>query len=132
VPHDAIPAWLSAADVVAVPSVRDEAGNVDGLPNVLLEALASGTPVVATRAGGIPAVVDDGGTALLVGERDVEALAAAIERLLTDPSLSTRLGHAARARAEHEGSWDRVAARIEHAYERAITDAGRLRSPGDA
>ena len=60
--QDDVGAWFAAADVVVVPSVRDDSGNVDGLPNTVLEALASGTPVVATPAGGIASVVDDGET----------------------------------------------------------------------
>jgi len=119
VPHDKVAAWLAAADVIAVPSVRDDAGNVDGLPNVVLEGLASGTPVVATRAGGIAAVIDDEATGLLVGERDVDGLARAIARLLADAALARRLGTAARARALHDGGWDHVASRIEAAYDRA-------------
>ncbi|MCU0257252.1 MAG: glycosyltransferase, partial [Vicinamibacterales bacterium] len=58
-PHDRTAAAMAAADVIAVPSVRDDAGNVDGLPNVVLEALATSTPVVATPAGGIGSVVED-------------------------------------------------------------------------
>ena len=60
--QDDVAAGLAAADVVVVPSVRDPSGNVDGLPNVVLEALASGTPLVATPAGGIGSVVRDGQT----------------------------------------------------------------------
>jgi glycosyltransferase involved in cell wall biosynthesis len=119
VPHDAVARWLSAADVVAVPSVRDDAGNVDGLPNVVLEALASGTPVVATRAGGIPSVVTDGENGLLVAERDVAGLAGAIGRLLADRPFASALSARARERAVHEGSWHRVAEKIEAAYDRA-------------
>ena len=119
VPHDKVAAWLTAADVIAVPSVRDDAGNVDGLPNVVLEGLASGTPVVATRAGGIPAVVEDNATGLLVAERDVDGLARAIARLLTDSALAHRMGAAARGGAVSEGGWDHVARRIEAAYDRA-------------
>jgi phosphatidyl-myo-inositol dimannoside synthase len=130
VPHDKLAAWLAAADVIAVPSVRDDAGNVDGLPNVVLEGVASGTPVVATRAGGIPAVIDDEVTGLLVGERDVDGLARAIARPLGDVSLARRIGAAARARAVREGGWDHVARRIEAAYDRAAgagrTHAGTL------
>lgn len=122
VPHDEVAGWLAAADLVAVPSVRDDAGNVDGLPNVVLEALASGTPVVATRAGGIAAVIAHDHTGLLVDERDVAGLSASLARLLSDPDLGARVGAAARARAVREGGWDLVAARIEAAYERA---AGR-------
>ena len=91
VSHDDVAGWLAAADVVAVPSVRDDAGNVDGLPNVLLEALASGTPVVATGLEGIGAAVVHERTGLLVEERDPAGLAAAIERLLDTPDLAAEL-----------------------------------------
>ena len=82
IPHDEVAAWLAAADVSAAPSVVDDAGNVDGLPNTILEALATGTPVVATHAGGIASVAVDRETALVVPERDAPGLAAAIEALL--------------------------------------------------
>ena len=114
--HSRVPSALAASDVVAVPSVRDDAGNVDGLPNVVLEALASGTPVVATSAGGIAAVVRDGQTGLLVGERDVAGLAAALERLLDHPAERARLGAHARAWAVREAGWDGVARAFERAY----------------
>ena len=58
--QDRVGEYFAAADVVVVPSVRDDSGNVDGLPNVVMEALASGTPLVTTAAGGIGAVVEDG------------------------------------------------------------------------
>ena len=115
-----IPAWLSAADVVAVPSVRDDAGNVDGLPNVVLEALASGTPLVSTPAGGIASVVEHGRTGLLVPERDPDALAAAIETLLADGQLRTRVGEAARREVCERYTWDQYAARLEGIYDRAL------------
>jgi glycosyltransferase involved in cell wall biosynthesis len=128
VAHDAVAGWLSAADVVAVPSVRDDAGNVDGLPNVVLEALASATPVVATRAGGIPSVVADGQNGLLVAERDVPGLAAAIGRILSDRAFGSALGGRARERAVREGSWAHVAERIEAAYDRAARGTDRVSS----
>jgi glycosyltransferase involved in cell wall biosynthesis len=120
VPHDAVPAWLSASDVVAVPSIRDDAGNVDGLPNVVLEGLASGTPVVATTAGGIGSVVVDEATGLLVPERNAQALADAIGRLLSDSALRTRLGWEARSAVERSGTWPQVIDRYEAAYARAV------------
>jgi len=115
---------LAAADVAVVPSVRDDAGNVDGLPNVVMESLASGTPLVATPAGGIGSVVADGVTGLVVPERDVAGLAAAIDRLLTDRALAARLGDSARRWAVAEGSWSRAAERFEGAYDRAASLAG--------
>ena len=120
VPHDTVPGWLAAADVIAVPSVRDEAGNVDGLPNVVLEGLASGTAVVATTAGGIASVISDGATGLLVPERDVKALSDAIGRLLGDAVLRNRLGRGARAAMEQTGTWAQVIDRYEAAYARAV------------
>jgi len=114
-----VPAWLAAADVAVVPSVHDDAGNVDGLPNVVLEALASGTPLVATRVGGITQVARDGATALLVPERDAAALALALERLLSDPDERKRIGTAAREEMERDHGWGRVAERFEEAYDRA-------------
>jgi glycosyltransferase involved in cell wall biosynthesis len=109
----------AAADVVVVPSVRDEAGNVDGLPNFALEALATATPVVATRIGGLPHVIDDGVTGRLVPERDPDALAGAIRDVLSHPSRARDLGTAARAKVIRDFGWPRVAERFEAAYERA-------------
>ena len=76
--QDDVAGWLAAADIVVVPSVRDDSGNVDGLPNVVMEALASGTVLVATPAGGIGAIVQDDRTGVIVRERDAQALAAAV------------------------------------------------------
>ena len=111
--------YLAAADIAVVPSVRDAAGNVDGLPNTVMEALASGTPLVATTAGGITSVVKDGHNGLLVAEKDVPALEAALERLLASPEARAALGAAARTEAVATRTWDRVAERFEQVYDRA-------------
>ncbi len=118
-PHDRTAAAMAAADIVAVPSVRDDAGNVDGLPNVVLEALATATPVVATPAGGIGAVLDDGTNGRLVPERDASALAAAIADLLDAPEAARAMGDAARARVIARHGWAHVAERFEAAYDAA-------------
>ena len=118
--QDSVAAWLMAADAAVVPSVKDDSGNVDGLPNVVLEALASGTPVITTTAGGIGSVVEDGATALVVPERDTPALAAALTRLLADSGEADALGAAARTLVERRFGWGRVAERLEAAYGRAL------------
>lgn len=112
-------ATLAAADVVAIPSVVDAAGNVDGLPNALLEALAAGKAVVASRVAGIPDVVEDGRNGLLVPEKDAPALAAAVDRLRREPETRRRLGEDARRGAERALSWDAAARRFEECYAQA-------------
>jgi len=115
---------LAAADVVVVPSVVDRAGNVDGLPNTLLEAMAAGRAIVASRVAGIPDVIADGVNGLLVPPGDVAALRAALTRLAADDALRARLGAAARASAVKRHGWDRTARRFEECYaEAAALDA---------
>ena len=75
-------------------------GDSEGNPVAVMEAQLSGLPVVATRHAGIPEVVIDGQTGLLVEEGDVKGMAAAIERLLQDPALSAQLGDAGRCHVE--------------------------------
>lgn len=117
--QDDIARLCAAADAVVIPSIRDDAGNVDGLPNFALEALASATPVVATRAGGLPQAVDDGVTGWLVAERDSAALASAIRAAIDHPDRARTIGKAARASVIARFGWDRLAARMEAAYDRA-------------
>lgn len=124
--QDDIAALAAAADAIAVPSVHDDAGNVDGLPNFALEALASGTPVVASRVGGLPQAIVDGQTGLLVPERDPAALATALRALLLDPSRAAAIGGAARAAVERDFGWSRVAERLEAAYGAAPEAQSRL------
>jgi glycosyltransferase involved in cell wall biosynthesis len=110
---------LAAADAVVVPSVVDRAGNVDGLPNVLLEGLAAGRPVVATRVAGIPDVVTDDVNGLLVPEQDPAALAAALRRLVREPETCERLGREARRAAVERLSWEAAARAFEDCYAQA-------------
>lgn len=117
--QDALARMAAAADVIAVPSIRDDAGNVDGLPNFALEALASGTPVVATMAGGLPQAITHDDNGLLVPERDAPALAAALARLLSSPDTARAIGARARARVMQAHAWNRTAERMVAAYARA-------------
>jgi glycosyltransferase involved in cell wall biosynthesis len=125
--QDDVAGWLATADVVAVPSVRDDSGNVDGLPNIVLETMASGTPIVTTSAGGIGAVVEDGRTGRVVAERDAAALAEAIRSLSRNPDERIRLGDAARAIVAARFGWDVAAGRFEAAYDRALAIASTRR-----
>jgi glycosyltransferase involved in cell wall biosynthesis len=96
-PQDRVRELVADADVFAAPCRVGVDGNRDGLPTVLLEAMALGTPCVSTPVTGIPEVVRDQETGLLVPEDDPSALAAALGSLIADADLRARLAAAARA-----------------------------------
>jgi phosphatidyl-myo-inositol dimannoside synthase len=110
---------MAAADIVVVPSVVSTAGNVDGLPTTLLEALSTGSPVVASAVAGIPEVVTNCENGLLVPEKDVDALSRALAELRDQPAVRDRLGAEARRRALSELNWNAVAEAFEQAYRSA-------------
>jgi len=118
--QDRVGEYLAAADMICVPSIRDDSGNVDGLPNVVLEALASGVPLITTAAGGIGAVVDDNVTAIVVAERSATAIAAAMVRLVSNPEMARQIGSAGRALVQSRFGWERAAERFEAAYASAL------------
>jgi colanic acid/amylovoran biosynthesis glycosyltransferase len=107
------------AAVFAAPCVVGGDGNRDGLPTVLLEAMALGTPCVSTDVTGIPEVLRNGETGLMVPQRDPAALADAIERLLVDPELRVRLAGRARQLVEAEFDVRRNAALLREMFEAA-------------
>jgi len=114
VPRDELEELFSAAAVVACPSRRE------GFGVTCLEAMAHGKPVVASAVGGLLDLVVDGENGLLVPPRDTRALRAALERLLHDPELRSRLGAAGRERARERFSWDIVVRATLAAYSDAL------------
>jgi starch synthase len=94
---------------------------------VALEAMGRGRPVIASAVGGLPEIVDDGRTGMLVAAGDVEALAAAIAELASDPGRASAMGAAGRARALAEFSQERCTERIEALYGTALAAAGERR-----
>lgn len=124
VDHDRVPAVLAHLEVLVLPSVYEELGSV------IVEAMASGVPVVATRVGGIPEVVRDGETGLLVDSPpDVDdetlatALATALDTLMASPDLRERIGVVARQHAAAY-SWPVLATRIADLYADALGRPG--------
>jgi phosphatidylinositol alpha-1,6-mannosyltransferase len=113
VPDADLPALYGAADVFAM-ICRERWGGLEaeGFGIVFLEAAACATPSVAGRSGGAEDAVVDGKTGFVVPPRDAGAVAGALDALLSDPGLRTRLGAAARARAEAEFAYDTLAARL--------------------
>ncbi|MDQ2784679.1 MAG: glycosyltransferase [Chloroflexota bacterium] len=119
------PLLVGACDLYLLPSVHDHRGNVDGLPNALLDALAAGCAVIASDVAGVGLAVRDGETGVLVPERQADALAAAITALLNDPARRARLGAAARADVTTRLTWARTAATFEQVYFEARIRAER-------
>jgi glycosyltransferase involved in cell wall biosynthesis len=112
-PHDEIIALMRAARVFALPCRVLEDGDRDGIPNVLLEAMAVETPVVSTRVSGVPELVADGENGLLVDADDADALARAIARVLGDDALARRLGAEGRRTVKARFSLDGDIARLD-------------------
>jgi len=109
-----VPAVLAATDVYALPS------RAEGLGFSLLEAMASGCAVVASRVGGVPEIVTDGQDGLLVEPENPVALAAAIARLLDSPELRKRLGAAGRATAQERFDTRHLVGQVEELYRSLI------------
>ena len=120
-------AGLEDADVLVAPSVTAADGDEEGIPNVLKEAMASGLPVVATRHAGIPELVEDGVSGLLVPERDEAALADALERLARAPAGWAAMGRAGREKIEKEYDIDRLNDRLAGLLEGLIRPEARTR-----
>jgi glycosyltransferase involved in cell wall biosynthesis len=110
VPNTQMPDIYRAADISVLPSFM-EATSITGL-----ESMATGLPLVGTNVGGIPAIIDDKRTGLLVEPRDPDALAAAMDRLIEDADLRRQFGDAAQERATKEFSWEGIASRTVDAY----------------
>ncbi|MBI2144037.1 glycosyltransferase [Candidatus Woesearchaeota archaeon] len=122
IPNRELPEFYRAADVFVLPSVVAKSGDTEGLGVVLLEAIAAGCPVVASNVGGIPDIVIDRKTGLLVEQKNPEKLAMAVISLLRSASLRRRLAFAAKRHVSGSYSWGRVARKFS---ELLSTAAGR-------
>lgn len=115
---------IAAADVVCLPSKSE------GMPNVLLEAMSAGKPIVASAVGGIPEAVESGRNGLLVPPNSPHDLAAGIARLVGDAAMARRVGEAARATIEQRFLAKDVVRRYEQLYRRLAAGGRRLPSAG--
>lgn len=116
-------ALMQRCSVFALPSHRE------ALPMSILEAMAAGVPVVATRVGGVPLAVDDGRTGLLVEPTDVPALATALLALLTDDARRLAFGQAGRAKARAEFSADVMVPKVDALWRSVLPDSSRPAAP---
>ena len=116
-PSDEVAQWMRRASVLAAPSLTAADGDAEGLPNVVVEAAASGLPVVGTKHSGIPEAIEDGTSGFLVPEGDAGALAARLADLLGSESLRRDMGAAARRLAERKFDRQMLTARLEAIYD---------------
>ena len=123
--HDVVLMWLRVAAMLVLPSVHTKTGRVEGLGMVVLEAAATGVPVVASCVGGIAEAVVHEQTGLLVAERDVDGLCASIGRLLESPSDRRRMGALSRAYVEQRFDARRQGARLEDFYDAVVASGPR-------
>ena len=122
VPHDRIPEYLRRFSIYVAPSVHEESFGV-----AVLEASACGVPVVASKVGGLPEVVQDGVTGLLVPPADHVALADALEGLLKNRTLRRQMGEQGRQFVHASYAWDTTALTMEALYERIVSPAAAVR-----
>lgn len=109
--------YLSQADAFALPCIVAQNGDMDGIPVALMEAMACELAVVSTRVSGIPELIEDGVSGLLVNEKDAVSLADALQRLIEDQDLRRRLGKNARQKVLREFDVDASAARLAALFE---------------
>ena len=112
--HAELPEAYRRAHIVVVPSIQDQTGDRDGLPNVVLEAMASGRPVVASRISALGCAITHEETGMLVSPGDSLALAGALEQLAARPALRERLSHQGRERVERDYEVGRCTERLYH------------------
>jgi glycosyltransferase involved in cell wall biosynthesis len=107
--------YYKSAAVSVLPSIEGE-----GMPNVILEAMAWGLPVVATDSGGVPTLINDGSNGYLVPMRDVDALSEKIQLLLDNEQHQEELGQNARIFVIENHSWDSLCAELRKYFERVV------------
>jgi glycosyltransferase involved in cell wall biosynthesis len=112
IPWNEVPQFLAASDIFVLPSQRDKAGNLDGLPTVLLEAMACGLPCVASDVGGVSLVIRDGMNGFLVQPSDKDALSEKLGELINHQYFRHKMGHTARESIIEEFNWKRVAGKM--------------------
>jgi glycosyltransferase involved in cell wall biosynthesis len=109
-----LPDWYAGFDAFCLTSINE------GTPVAAIEALGAGRPAVATRVGGVPAVVEDGEDGFLVPFGDTDALAARLAELAADPALRERMGRRGAERMRELYSVERMVERIDGLYERLL------------
>ena len=121
--HSEVLSWMRKAAMLVLPGIRTATGRVEGLGMVLLEAAATGLPVIGSRVGGMPECILEGRTGFLVAERDHAALAERIGELLEDTGRRRQMGTAGRALVESRFDIHRQTETLENLYDTLLANA---------
>jgi len=121
IPWHEVPEFLAASDIFVLPSQRDKAGNLDGLPTVLLEAMACGLPCIASDIGGVSLVVEHEKNSIIVPPDDLEALKEHLSRLIANQDLRLALGTQSRQDILKTFNWEHVAAFLEGLFRESLS-----------
>lgn len=129
-PRETVCELIRTSDVLLAPSVTDRSGDQEGIPVTLMEAMATGIPVVSTRHSGIPELVEDGVSGILVSERDWPAMAEALLGLIRNPEVCRALTDAARRRVAQEFDIETLNGLLEQRFVDLIRSTpGRVSGP---
>jgi glycosyltransferase involved in cell wall biosynthesis len=116
IPHDEVFAWLGSLDLFVLACRRDRQGDQDGIPVVLMEAMAAGIPVISTHISGIPELIEDGISGMLAEPNDPKGLSEKIKDVVTNPAMASSLAGAARRRIREEFDVDVNAERLRNLF----------------
>ena len=112
-----IPTWLNTADIFVLPSLSE------GTPNILLEAMACGLPIIASHVGGIPGIIKNGENGILIEPRSSEGLTEYLRLLIREKNMCERMGNMARKTvAEQFGDWDSQAVQLKELYTKILSE----------
>ncbi len=122
IPWDEVPEFLAASDIFVLPSQRDKAGNLDGLPTVLLEAMACGLPCVASDVGGVSLVIDHEKNGILVSPNSSSELAEGLHLLIENKDIRKNFSHEARISVVERFNWVNVGKKFEAICQESLID----------
>jgi glycosyltransferase involved in cell wall biosynthesis len=114
--------YLNQADIFVLPSLTADNGDMDGIPISLMEAMAMEIPTVSTFVSGIPELIEDGKSGLLVREKDAVALANALQQLLEDEALRKRLGREGRQKILRDFDIDKNVSQLSALFKKYVSN----------
>ncbi len=121
-PQEDVRSFLESADIFILPCITADNGDMDGIPVSLMEAMAMEIPVISTRVSGIPELINDGESGILVEQKDPEALCQAIGQLVSDPGLSDQLAFHGRQKIVEDFNLHQTCGEIGGLFQRYLSN----------